>query len=290
MINSSCVGLVIGRQGENMRRLEADSRTRIQFAPAAEQSGKLRRCTITGSRAAIEVAIASIDRTIEEHDKGQKVGSGRAPPPPGRNMSLEPSSGAAQKAGSRKEETTTIINVPSKTVGLVIGKGGESIKNLQDRSLCHINVMPEEATKNGMRPLHLIGTLQQAAAAQEMIMEIVNNDAKNLPGHGSSGRDSVNAMSLGVRGGGGGGQDKFTDSIVVPSEAVGMIIGKGGETVRDMQDITNCKINVSQPTGRDVEREIELIGSRAAIQHAKDAINEKVRAVVRFPMVQYATS
>ena len=118
-------------------------------------------------------------------------------------------------------------------------------------------------------------------------MEIVNNDAKNLPGHGSGGRDSVNAMSLGVRGAGGGGQDKFTDSIVVPSEAVGMIIGKGGETVRDMQDITNCKINVSQPTGRDVEREIELIGSRAAIQHAKDAINEKVRAVVCFPKAQY---
>ena len=47
-----------------------------------------------------------------------------------------------------------------------------------------------------------------------------------------------------------------------------------------MQNVTGCKINVSQPSGRDIEREIGLIGVRSAIGYAKAAIMEKVRAVV----------
>ena len=36
MIDSTAVGLVIGRQGENMRKLEAHTQTRINIEPAAE--------------------------------------------------------------------------------------------------------------------------------------------------------------------------------------------------------------------------------------------------------------
>lgn len=54
----------------------------------------------------------------------------------------------------------------------------------------------------------------------------------------------------------------------------------GGESIKEMQSSTGCKINVSQPSGRDVEREIGLVGSRQAIEMAKRAIMEKVNAVV----------
>ena len=85
----------------------------------------------------------------------------------------------------------------------------------------------------------------------------------------------------GGMGGAPGGGDKINDSIYVPSEAVGMIIGKGGETIREMQSQTGCKINVSQSSGPgEVEREIGLVGSRDAISRAKLAIEDKVEAVV----------
>ena len=166
--------------------------------------------------------------------------------------------------------------VPSKTVGLIIGKRGDSIKDIQDRSHCHVNIMPEDQNVNGFRPVHLIGTTQQAASAERIIMDIVHNDAKALPHEAMSVREANKPMSTGSR----NGNEKLTVTIRVPSEAVGMIIGKGGEAVRDMQDTTNCKINVSQPSGRDIEREIELIGSNYSIQQADAAIQEKVRAVV----------
>lgn len=47
-----------------------------------------------------------------------------------------------------------------------------------------------------------------------------------------------------------------------------------------MQNSTGCKINVTPASGRDVEREIGLVGSRYAIEQAKRAIMEKVDAVV----------
>ena len=56
----------------------------------------------------------------------------------------------------------------------------------------------------------------------------------------------------------------------------------GGETIKDMQIVTGCKINIPQwsGSGADVERVTGLIGTRSAIEHAKRAIMEKVRAVV----------
>ena len=232
------------------------------------------RGSITGSTQAIENAIEEINRIMEDHDRAAKITTGRAPPPPGRN--LEAASNGARDTPTSKDGNTVTIMVPSKTVGLIIGKGGESIKNIQDRSHCHVNIMPEDQNVSGMRPVHLIGTPQQAAAARNIIMDIVHTDAKALPQETPTARNGVNAVALGAR----GSNDKITTNILVPSEAVGMIIGKGGESVRDMQDLTSCKINVSQPSPPDVQRDIELIGSRSAIEQAKSAIMEKVRAVV----------
>ncbi len=51
-----------------------------------------------------------------------------------------------------------------------------------------------------------------------------------------------------------------------------------------MQQTTGCKINVSQPNGRDIERDIGLVGSRGSIEAAKRAIMDKVHAVVSLPL------
>ena len=52
-----------------------------------------------------------------------------------------------------------------------------------------------------------------------------------------------------------------------------------------MQSTTGCKINVSPASGQDFEREIGLVGSRDSIERAKNAIMEKVHAVVCPPIV-----
>lgn len=223
-IESNLVGLIIGRQGENLRRVEADTSTRVQFNTGPEESGQLRQCKITGSRAARENAKAEIFRIIEENGNGPSA-SGRAPPPPDRNMNVGggmPKVTGAQQPALRPGEDTSQIMVPNRTVGLIIGRGGETIRDLQERSACHVNIVGEDKSVNGLRPVNLIGTLQAAAMAKELIMEIVESDTKSLAAKGGDPRDRNGPPAFG-----GGDGEKINDRISVPSEAVGMIIGKG---------------------------------------------------------------
>jgi hypothetical protein len=122
-----------------------------------------------------------------------------------------------------------------------------------------------------------------------MIMEIVESDSKSgnkeqaPPARAASGRDAGYGGGGYSGASGGGGGDSSNDSIFVPSEAVGMIIGKGGETIKEIQSTTGCKINVSSKQPGETDREIGLVGSRDAIAAAKRAIEEKVDAVVSSP-------
>ncbi|KAL8933755.1 MAG: hypothetical protein Q9216_006222 [Gyalolechia sp. 2 TL-2023] len=262
-IESNLVGLIIGRQGENLRRVENETATRVQFLTGPESSGPLRQCKISGTNAARDDAKREIYRIIT--DNGKELGKTQ--------LSIGVKGAGSHAPALRAGEDATQILVPNRTVGLIIGRGGETIRDLQERSACHVNIVGEEKSVNGFRPVNLIGTPQAAAVARELILEIVESDTKNMNAQNAS-RDVGRGQNVF-----GGGDEKINDNITVPSEAVGMIIGKGGETIKDMQQSTGCKINVSQPNGRDIERDIGLVGSRGAIEAAKRAIMEKVHAV-----------
>ncbi len=219
VIESGLVGLIIGRQGENLRRVEAETATRVQFMTGPEASGPLRQCKITGTRQARENAKAEIYRIIDENGNSTSTRAANASQTFAKGASVH-------QPTLRAGEDATQIMVPNRTVGLIIGRGGETIRDLQERSQCHVNIVGEEKSINGLRPVNLIGTPQAATMAKELIMEIVESDTKSLANQVGNPRD--------VRGGtgsSGGGDllsnDKISDTIIVPSDAVGMIIGKG---------------------------------------------------------------
>jgi far upstream element-binding protein len=277
-IESNLVGLIIGRQGENLRRVEAETGCRVQFITGPDETGPYRQCKITGSRASRAKAKAEINRIID--DSGM-AGNARAAAERAREAPA--ARGSSDQPALRDGEETTQIMVPDRTVGLIIGRGGETIRDLQERSGCHVNIVGAQKSVNGLRPVNLIGSREAAARAKDLIMEIVESDSKGgagkdrVPAQRDAGRDASYGATAGY-----GGGDKINDSIYVPSDAVGMIIGKGGETIKDMQSTTGCKINVSPSSGpSEVERDIGLVGSRDAIIAAKRAIQDKVDAVVR---------
>ncbi|KAK2612812.1 hypothetical protein QQS21_001092 [Conoideocrella luteorostrata] len=275
-IESSLVGLIIGRLGENLRRIEGDTNCRVQFLAPTDGS-PFRQCRITGPRPRRADVKTAINRIIE--DSG--MGALNRP----QDKAREPDKGGA--AALRDGEDHMQIMVPDRTVGLIIGRGGETIRDLQERSGCHINIVGESKSVNGLRPVNLIGTVESAARAKDFIMEIVDSDTrgdgpaavvkKTAPAPAPAPARSELPPRDMV---GSSGPDKINDAIYVPSDAVGMIIGKGGETIREMQNTTGCKINVAQSSGPgEMEREIALIGSRDSIARAKLAIEEKVDAV-----------
>ncbi|GAB7342331.1 hypothetical protein MBLNU457_g0557t1 [Dothideomycetes sp. NU457] len=275
-VKSALVGLIIGRAGENLRRVEAETQARVQFIPA-QPGASTRQCTLSGPVHAREAAKRDIFRTIEENGGGGGVVSSSG----GR----QPSHASMQKESSlpplRDGEKSRQILVPDKTVGLIIGRGGETIRDLQDRSGCHVNIVAENKSINGKRPVNLIGSNEAAARAEALIWEIVDSDTRIAQDQRAAAAQGPPQRGYDSYGGGGGGRDdgKTEESIYVPSEAVGMIIGKGGETIKQMQNHTGCKINVNQPQQPDIQRKIDLVGSRSAIEAAKRVIDEKVDTV-----------
>ncbi|KAI2467675.1 hypothetical protein F4781DRAFT_423197 [Annulohypoxylon bovei var. microspora] len=278
-VESTLVGLVIGRQGENLRRIESETSCRVQFLSSTGEQEAYRQCKITGPRARRAEAKAAINKTIDDSGMGAIARAGLDRQPHARREPARTPNPNALRDGEDYEQ----IVVPDRTVGLIIGRGGETIRDLQERSGCHINIVGEDQSNNGLRPVNLIGPTKATALAKTMIMEIVDsdnhsNDNKQQPQQQP--QQPRQQRPDHSRDNGQGGPDKINDSIYVPSEAVGMIIGKGGETIREMQNTTGCKINVTTSSGpNEVQREIGLVGSRDAINRAKRAIEDKVDAV-----------
>lgn len=276
-IESSLVGLIIGRNGENLRRIEGESGCRVQFLSATD-GGPFRQCRITGPAPRRAEVKDAINRIIEDSGMGAL------------NRAEETPREAAGAAGGalRDGEDHMQIMVPDRTVGLIIGRGGETIRDLQERSGCHINIVHESKSVNGLRPVNLIGTPEATARAKDFILEIVDSDSRQ------EAAPQANKHASMSRNGGGQSRDnysqhnnpyegpgKITEAIYVPSDAVGMIIGKGGETIREIQSQAECKINVAPSSGPgEVQREISLIGAPESIERAKQLIDEKVEAVV----------
>lgn len=277
-VKSALVGLIIGRNGENLRKVESESGARVQFIQASDKHVPERQCTISGPLRARESAKAAIFSIIEEN------GGTPTQPEKGSYTAGMPGRAKVNLPALRDGEASTQIMVPDKTVGLIIGRGGETIKDLQERSGCHVNIVGENKSVSGLRPVNLIGSERATAIAKEMILEIVESDNRDGNTRAASGSMPPAGRDQGYQnnargGGGGGGRDHVEKTIRVPSEAVGMIIGKGGETIKDMQRTTGCKINVNQPKPPDVHRDIDLAGSASAMEEAERVIWEKVETV-----------
>lgn len=279
-IESSLVGLVIGRQGENLRRIEQDTGARIQFITPADHPGPQRQCRISGNMRARAEAKREIFRTIDDNNAPRDSNTGQS-----QNRGASNNRQAAKSPSLpalREGENAVQIMVPDRTVGLIIGRGGETIRDLQERSGCHINIVGVQKSVNGLRPVNLIGTPEASQKAKDLIMEIVESDTRGPGAQNDGPSQSAGQMSRNDYQQQNNNRDhgKINETIYVPSEAVGMIIGKGGETIKDMQSTTQCKINVTQASGADVEREIGLVGTAQSIEQAKRAIMEKVDMVV----------
>jgi len=289
-VENSSVGLIIGRQGENLKRVEQASGARVQFM-SDDKTSLFRKCKITGNQRQRADAIADIYKTVEENPKRNANANANY----GVQSRSQDQRGDANIQPPLKEgERSTQILVPDKTVGLIIGRRGETITDLQERSGCHINILGENKSSGGYRPINLIGTPEAAAKAQQLINEVVDSDTRapnSSSAHpqmqspyGAAPPQQYGAYDPYASSSGYGAPDphaKISEQIHIPSEAVGMVIGKGGETIKEMQSTHSCKINVSQPAGPDITRQIDLIGSRSAIEGAKTAIYQKVQTVVR---------
>lgn len=81
-----------------------------------------------------------------------------------------------RSAGTPQYSIMTVTHmVPASRIGLCIGKGGETVRTLQDRSGAKIIVTPDRDTDLSApdRPIAITGTAEMIALARQLIDELV---------------------------------------------------------------------------------------------------------------------
>ncbi|XP_031119767.1 far upstream element-binding protein 2-like isoform X2 [Ipomoea triloba] len=161
------------------------------------------------------------------------------------------------------------IEIPNGRVGVIIGKGGETIRYLQLQSGAKIQVTRDmDADPNSQtRGVELMGTPEQIAKAEQLIQDVLSE--ADSGGSGIVSRRLTGQQS---------GAEQFV--MKVPNNKVGLVIGKGGETIKNMQASTGARIQVIPlhlpPGDTSTERTVQIDGTSDQIEHAKQLVNEVI--------------
>ncbi|KAJ0235522.1 KH domain-containing protein [Hirschfeldia incana] len=174
--------------------------------------------------------------------------------------SKEVNGGSSQKEVDDTQSTSRKIEVPSSKVGTLIGKGGEMVRNLQLSSGAKIQIRRDsEADPNAaLRPVEIIGNLASIEKAEKLINEVIaQSDAGGVP-------------ALFVR----GAPEQI--EIKVPNDKVGVIIGRGGETIKNMQMKSRARIQLIPLEEGDgsKERTVRISGDKRQIDIATALIKD----------------
>ncbi|XP_066142833.1 far upstream element-binding protein 3 isoform X2 [Euwallacea fornicatus] len=170
------------------------------------------------------------------------------------------------------------IMIPGPKVGLIIGKGGETIKQLQEKSGAKMVVIQDGPGQELEKPLVISGDPQKVEYAKQLVYELMaEKEMKNFNNRG--GRGGHNA------GGGGGSYDDFGGGdfeVLVPKAAVGVVIGKGGEMIKKIQNETGCRVQFQQARDEGPgDRRCSLSGNPKQIEHARQKIEELIESVLQ---------
>jgi far upstream element-binding protein len=128
-------------------------------------------------------------------------------------------------------------------VGRVIGRGGETIKGLQQQSGAHITI-DQNFPEGHPRKITVSGTPEAVKRSLAMIAQLIEGGpaAITVPG-----------------------EAEFT--LKIEQGVVGKLIGKGGETIKGMQTQTGARIQIDQTNWQ-----VNLTGSHQSVNAARDLI------------------
>ncbi|ERN10135.1 far upstream element-binding protein 2 [Amborella trichopoda] len=193
------------------------------------------------------------------------------PSQPMGNLQVNPTVAAQPASYYGFQGTSKKIDIPNGKVGVIIGKGGETIKYLQLQSGAKIQVTRDsDADPNSPnRQVELVGTSEQISRAEQLIKDVIAE--AEAGGSGALAARGISSVQP-------DGSEQFV--MKVPNNKVGLIIGKGGETIKTMQSRTGARIQVIPlhlpPGDTSTERTVQMNGTKEQIEAAKELVNEIV--------------
>lgn len=226
------VGLVIGKGGENIQRYQYQYGVAVQVAKEEESPGDTsRKVTLKGlHQGNVEEVRKKIEETVQIRQAALATGN----------------------ASNNELQMPFVLKlrVPNDKVGLVIGKSGLTIKAIMERSRAKVivPVVPDDDDPT-VRTL-TIGAERKdfVDAAQLEIYQILQQQQQHVQM-----------------------QQAITQAtpiyLQIPDDRVGVIIGKSGSTIKDLQSRTRTRVQIPQgadPGSNPPVRTISISGTDEA--------------------------
>jgi len=251
--------------GEDAKRPRVDGEP--DASTGVEQQNDGSSVNVEEPAAAVEDKVAPTDGSAMDGDNGtaapapdSQVGSDEKP--------LEVASEDSRKLMQKAQEISRKIEVPNSKVGVLIGKAGETIRNLQTSSGAQIQITKDaDVDSNAVtRSVELVGKLGSVDKAEQLIKSVIAE------------AEAGGSPALIARGFGSGqpGSEQF--EMTVPNNKVRLIIGKGGETIKGMQIKSGARIQLIPQHPLEgvtlTERIVRVTGNKKQIEVAKDLIKQ----------------
>ncbi|XP_059355786.1 insulin-like growth factor 2 mRNA-binding protein 2a isoform X1 [Carassius carassius] len=306
LAHNSLVGRLIGKEGRNLKKIEEDTETKITISSLQDLTiynpertiivkGSIEACCraeveiMKKLREAYENDIAAINQqtnlipglslsALGIFSTGLSVlptaaGPRGVPPvpPTGYNPFLGPSSQLGGMYGvppasaishqhtQAPEQEVVYLFIPTQAVGAIIGKKGQHIKQLARFAGASIKIAPAESTDVTQRMVIITGPPEAQFKAQGRIFGKLKEE---------------NFFSVKE-------EVKLETHIKVPSSAAGRVIGKGGKTVNELQNLTSAEVIVPRDQTPDENDEVfvKISGHFFASQTAQRKIREIIQQV-----------
>ena len=149
--------------------------------------------------------------------------------------------------GSEAEpEAQQTLHVPNAYVGAVIGAQGTKIAQLQRVSQAHIGIEKEQ---NDPRAITVSGPASAVARAVTMLNEVLDAEKLRMAGGGAASRPP----------------GAHTVEIVALSSRCGVVIGRGGENIRELQARSGARVQVSREPDAENCRTITIRGTEVLV-------------------------
>ncbi|GAB9471450.1 Splicing factor 1 [Globisporangium polare] len=293
------MGLLIGPRGSNQKRMEDESGAKILIRGKGsskdptgdpDENEELHVLITAESDEAIAKAQSAVEDILFNPQQAMKLKQEQLRKVAELNGTLNDNYGGGDSSGGRYgpgggtpaevKDSSTEMQVPRDLVGYIIGRGGETIRDLQVKSGAHIQIVREDegAPATPHRFVSISGTEDALQKAQTMIQNLID-ERMNGGGRGGGGgfreRDDNDRMA---RYGGVNPDGSESMELHIPNERVGLIIGRGGATIKTIQQRTGSSVTIPQ-TPDPNNPSMRLITIRGTMD-AKEAAKQEIMAIL----------
>lgn len=275
------MGVLIGPRGSSLKAMEQRTGAKILIRgrgsskePSTEpDANEDMNVVIEGTEQAVALATQEIETIFKDPQRALIVKSEQL-----KNLADLNGGGAGAYGPAGGEDYEVEMGVPSKMVGLIIGRGGSNIQSMQRDYQITIQIASQNDVPpdSETRPVKLKGGRQSVEQCRSQINQIIKDRENELQGGFIPGGVGGSGGGAGAYGPGGA---PCTNHLTIPDDKVGLVIGKGGGTIKGVQGRTGANIQI--PGEADAaDRTKRTIVISASTQDAADRAMAEVQNIL----------